>query len=140
MTKLSAYDADAAFLSSFDTLNENVPLSPDDAKDILRDAGIDSDAELARLMAFVDDFEKKKKTERFARAERDRQHALQRISTHRVSRSRLELLAHLEFLKSRIPNGTELQAHFRGFESAPDADLESLVAEFEELIGHEQKK
>ena len=140
MTKRSEHDADAAFLVCFDTLNEDVPLGPDEAKDILREAGIDPDAELARLMSFIGDFEKKQKTERFARAERERQHALQRISARRVSRSRPELLAHLELLKSRLPNGAELQAHFRGFESAPEEDLESLVAEFEELIEHGQKK
>jgi hypothetical protein len=130
MTK-PGFEEDWAFIERFERLTDETPLSDEEARAVLAEAGIIPETALEELLARIEEAEAQGRRERFAAAEVKRRETLKRLEAPRSKLSRPELMAQLSTLRGKHP---ELIAHFRNFEAAPDEDLQSLLAEIEELL------
>jgi hypothetical protein len=128
---------DRSLIERFEKLDDEVPISDDEAKAILAESGIDPKASLARLFQSIDAVEAKERQQRFARAEIGRDEELSRLEQRYAHLSGPQLRQQLTLLQSRHP---ELRANFRNFERANDDELRSLLVEIEELISRAGKK
>lgn len=126
-------DSEADLLARFAALSDEVPVDADEADEVLRDVGIDSNAAFKRLAARISDFDAEQKRQRFAQAEAERQAALERLQKTRPKLPRAEMLARIRQLQPDT-------IAFKGFESAPDDDLESLLAQLEEMASRGKKE
>lgn len=118
-------------VSRFERLDDEVPITDEEAKTILADAGLDPSESLKRLFSKLDAAAAEERHERFAKAEVARSRDLQRLRTSEATASRPELLAQLSLWRTQHPS---LSAQFRNFESMSDDELHSLLVEIEELL------
>lgn len=115
-------------------LDESVPLSNEEARAILREAGVDPAHELKRALALVEVEEQKQRQARFAKADAERKATLARMSSPKQQCSRPQLLYRLDELKRLAPPEAQPQTYFKNFEAASDDDLARIVADFEHLL------
>lgn len=120
-----------SLLERFERLDDEVPITDEEARSVLAASGIDPDKSMKRLLSKLDRLSAKERHERFARAEIARRQELARLDNARDDRSHGELIAQLHLLQHQHPS---LSAQFRNFESMNDGELRSLVAEIEELV------
>ncbi len=130
MTKPGSKD-DWSFIERFERLDDEVPITDEEAKGVLAEAGIDPVASMKRLFESIDADEAEERRARFAKAEVARQQELTRLEHRHANLSGPELRQQLDIYRTGYP---ELRANFRNFEGANDDELRSLLAEIEELI------
>jgi hypothetical protein len=134
MKKEPTKNSDVEFVARLETLSDEVQLKEDEVDELLREAGIDAQASTERMLARVREVEQRQRAERFAKAEVERKAALERLGAPHARRSKAELLSRLAEIRSSLPPGDQPQAFYRGFETASEEDLESFVADLEELL------
>lgn len=131
MTKPRARDT-RSFAERFEQVDSQVPMTDEEAKEILTKAGLDPSASLKRLLDDLDGLEAAERHQRFARAEVARQRELGRLGKGFEHLGHQELLEQLGAYQLKYP---ELRANFRGLQEAhSDDELRSLLAEIEELV------
>jgi hypothetical protein len=126
-----------SFAERFESVDDAVPLSVEEAKAILADAGIDPAEGMKRLFAEMDSIDAAARQKRFANAEVSRQRELSRLEKGFEGLGRAELLQQLDIFRTSHP---ELRANFRSFQGASDDELRSLLAELQELIRRDDEK
>jgi len=126
-----------SFAERFESVDDSVPLSLEEAKAILADAGVDPAAGMKRLLAEMDNIDAAARQQRFAKAEVARQRELSRLEKGFEGLGRAELLQQLDIFRTNHP---ELRANFRSFQGSSDDELRSLLAELEELIRRDGEK
>jgi len=126
-----------SFAERFESLDDAIPLSLEEAKAILADAGIDPVEGMNRLFAEMDAVDAAARQQRFAKAEVARQRDLLRLDKGFEGLGRAELLQQLDIFRSNHP---ELRANFRSFQGSSDDELRSLLAELQELIRRDGEK
>jgi hypothetical protein len=134
MKKEPTDSSDVGFVARLEALSDEVELKEDEVNELLLGAGIDAQAATERMLARVQEVEQQQRAERFAKAEVERRAALEKLAVPRVRRSKTELLARLSEIRASLPPSDQPQAFYRGFESASEDDLESFVADLEELL------
>jgi len=128
---------DRPFAERFEKIDDQVPMTKEEAKAILAEAGVDPTAGKKRLFAELEAIEADERQKRFARAEVSYQRDVSHISTGQADRARPEMLAQLDMYRASNPG---LSTHFRDFKGANDEELRSLLAEIEELIRRDSKE
>jgi hypothetical protein len=131
-------NAKRKFLARVDHLIDDVPVSKEEARQVLADLGIDPKQALADTLAVVERFEeeqrKKRVHERFERAERERK-AFQSKVLPRVEARAAELAklphAQLAAMWQSMQARHNVQVHHRKLESIPAYDLALLIARCE---------
>ena len=126
------------FLARVDHLMDEVPVSKEEARQVLADLGIDPKQALAETLAVVERFEeeqrKKRVRERFGRAAQERK-AFQSRVLPRVEARALELAAlphaQLASMWQAMQARHDIQVHHRKLESIPAYDLALLIARCE---------
>ena len=130
MTKPGSKDEND-FVKRFERIDDEVPVTDDETKIILADAGLDPSESLKRLFSKLDAAAAQQRRERFVRAEAARALELRRLEIAKTPKSRSELLAQLSLLRSEHPT---VATQFRNFESMSDDELHSLLLEIKELV------
>jgi hypothetical protein len=121
-------------LQRIDMLGDSIPQEPADVDGLLAEAGIDVAQEIERSMSLVAQAKAQAISARFAEARRERIATTAALKgPERPKRSRAENLNVIALIAARVPAGRELVVQHRGFEAAPDEDVDSLAAELELL-------
>lgn len=123
------------FVALLNELDDAVPMGDEEAAEILREAGIDSSRELKRAMVLVEEEEKRQQKALFERAGIERRAVLNQPRKLKKPRTEQELVLRLHALQRLAPPGSQLNANFNRLEGVPSEDLESIVSDFEELLG-----
>lgn len=134
MTKLRT---EKSFVERFEHVDDQVPMSNEDAKLALAGAGVDAVGGLDRLFAELDGVEATERKQRFAKAEVRRQRELAGLGGPQRSLGPVEVRQQLELYRQKYP---DLRAQFRSFEGASDDDRRALLEEIEELIRRASEK
>lgn len=122
----------------FEDLDDEVPMTKEEAQTVLKAAGLDAADGMKRLLGELDAIEDKERAERFAKAEvAVRRERAQLEAKKKSDLARPELLEQLDWYRLQYP---KLSAHFRNFQSASEEELRTLLAEIEELTGRGTKK
>lgn len=129
-------DPEPDLTARFEEIDLDVPLSNEEAADLLTSAGIDAESALTELMACAEKLNEQLRREEFERAAVERRMALDKLETARPPRPRASLL---EKIRGYIERGLQPQAMYKDLEEVTDEDLESLVAELEALAGDEEE-
>jgi hypothetical protein len=137
MTKPRARDT-RSFAERFEQMDSQVPMTDEEAKEVLAQSGLDPSASLKRLLDDLDGLEATERHERFARAEVARQRELSRLGKGFEHLGHKDLLEQLCAYQVKYP---ELRANFRGLQgAASDDELRTLLAEIEELVRRASEK
>ncbi len=122
-------------LERIDRLGDSVPQEAADVDQMLADAGINAAEELKRSMGLLARAKAQAVAARFAAARQERIATTTTLQAPaRARRTRSENLSLIALVAARLPAGRELVVQHRGFESAPDEDVDSLAAELELLV------
>ena len=119
---------------ALERMEQEIPLLPEEQDKLLREANYDVDAGLKEVTAMFDQADVDAKRARLATDAARNLAEFGKAAVTAVRRTRDENLARIRELLARLPEGTPQLAYFRNFESAPDGDLDSLVADLEALV------
>ena len=124
------------FLGTLEHLEDQIPLTPQEQATMLPPANVIA-ASLKKLMQTVEQEQARRAQVRLDAGRAGREAAVRKIRASVVHRSRAENLALITAMRSKSPAHARTVAFFRNFETAPDEDLDILVADLQALMDSE---
>ena len=138
MSKPSKRKRPVDLLARLHTLEAQLPLTPEERAAMLPPPEVIA-ASLKSVMQKVEDQQAREAEARMAARRAGRDAAVQKIRESTQRRSRAENLALIAALRNRSPAHAQRVALFRDFKSAPDEDLDLLVAALQALPDAKKK-
>ena len=132
MSKPSKRQHPVDLLARLHLLEHQIPLTPEERAAMLPPSDVIA-ASLKSVMQKVEDQQAREAEARVATQRAARDAAVQKIRASTQRRSRDENLALIATLRNRSPAHAQRVALFREFTSAPDEDLDLLVAALQAL-------
>ncbi len=124
---------DVRLFEVLERIDEETPLAPQERDRLLKEANYDVEAGLREAMALIEQAEAVARRKALESRRDELLAALPALAGKLVHRTREESLALIRSLTANLPADTPQLAYFRGYESAPEEDLDLLVAELQAL-------
>ena len=129
--------ADIHLFEVLEGVDAEVPLPPEERDALLKEANYDVEGGLREAMALIQKADAVARRQALEARRGELLTGLPSLAGKLVHRTREESLALIRALTAQLPANTPQLAYFRNYESAPEGDLDLLVAELQALTEKE---